>query len=92
MVRSEGKDGILHGSVRHEGGICAVAFRPRLLRNRRQSKHYAFHFDGSHIVANRRTANGLDSLIVTALACRVRSSDHKEAHEIERQARREAEA
>jgi hypothetical protein len=26
-------------------------FRPRLLRNCRQSKHYAFHFDGRSVTA-----------------------------------------
>ena len=50
-ARNDGKDGILYRSVRHEGGICAVAFRLRLLRNCRQSKRYAFHFDGSNIIA-----------------------------------------
>ena len=50
-VRAERKDGILYRSVRHEAGTCAAVFRPRLLRNCRQSKHYAFHFDGHRITA-----------------------------------------
>ena len=29
----------------------AAVFRPRLLRNCRQSKHYAFHFDGRSVTA-----------------------------------------
>jgi hypothetical protein len=50
-VRGERRDGILYRSVRHEGGICAAVFRPPLLRNCRQSKHYAFHFDGTMVTA-----------------------------------------
>jgi hypothetical protein len=51
MLRAEGRDGLLYRSVRLEGGLCAAVFRPRLLRNCRQSRHYAFHFDGSSISA-----------------------------------------
>ena len=50
-LRAEGRDGVLYRSVRHEGGMCAAVFRPRLLRNCRQSKHYAFHFDGRSVTA-----------------------------------------
>ena len=50
-LRAEGRDGVLYRSVRHEGGVCAAVFRPRLLRNCRQSKHYAFHFDGRSVTA-----------------------------------------
>ena len=50
-LRAEGRDGIVYRSVRHEGGLCAAVFRPRLLRRCRQSKHYAFHFDGKDISA-----------------------------------------
>ena len=49
--RAEGRDGVVYRSVRHEGGLCAAVFRPRLLRRCRQSKHYAFHFDGKDISA-----------------------------------------
>ena len=48
-LRAEARDGIVYRSVRHDGGMCAVVFRPRLLRRCRQSKHYAFHFDGKDI-------------------------------------------
>jgi hypothetical protein len=48
-LRAEGRDGVLYRSLRHESGLCAAVFRPRLLRNCRQSKHYAFHFDGRGI-------------------------------------------
>jgi len=48
-LRAEGRDGVLYRSVRYEGGLCAAVFRPRLLSNCRQSKHYAFHFDGRSV-------------------------------------------
>jgi hypothetical protein len=50
-LRAEGRDGVLYRSVRHEGGLCAAVFRPRLLSRCRQSKHYAFHFDGKSVTA-----------------------------------------
>ena len=50
-LRAEGREGVLYRSVRYEGGLCAAVFRPRLLRNCRQSKHYAFHFDGRNVTA-----------------------------------------
>jgi hypothetical protein len=50
-LRDGGRDGVLYRSVRHEGGLCAAVFRPRVLRACRQSTHYAFHFDGTSIVA-----------------------------------------
>ncbi len=50
-LRQAGKDGVLYRSVRHEGGLCAAVFRPRVLGACRQSTHYAFHFDGASIVA-----------------------------------------
>jgi hypothetical protein len=50
-LRVAGKDGVLYRSVRHEGGLCAAVFRPRVLGACRQSTHYAFHFDGANVVA-----------------------------------------
>jgi hypothetical protein len=50
-AREGGKDGVLYRSVRHEGGLCAAVFRPRVLDACRQSSHYAFHYDGTSIVA-----------------------------------------
>ena len=50
-LRERGRDGVLYRSVRHNGGLCAAVFRPRLLSNCRQSKHYAFHFDGGSVTA-----------------------------------------
>jgi hypothetical protein len=51
ILREGGKDGILYRSVRHDGGLCAAVFRPPVLSACRQSTHYAFHFDGTRIVA-----------------------------------------
>lgn len=50
-MHAAGKDGILYRSVRHIGGLCAAVFRPRVLSACRQSSHYAFHFDGTSIMA-----------------------------------------
>ncbi len=49
--RREGREGILYRSVRHADGTCAAVFRPRLLSRCRQSRHYAFRFDGRDVVA-----------------------------------------
>ncbi len=46
-----GRDGVLYRSVRHDGGLCAAVFRPRVLGPCRQGAHYAFHYDGKNIVA-----------------------------------------
>jgi hypothetical protein len=49
--REGGKDGVLHRSVRHEGGLCAAVFRPPVLGACNQPSRCAFQFDGSSIVA-----------------------------------------
>lgn len=48
-LREAGSDGILYRSVRHEGGECAAAFRPRLLANCRQERHLCYVWDGETI-------------------------------------------
>ena len=50
-LRAGGADGVLYRSVRCRGELCAAVFRPVLLKRCRQSKHYAFHYDGRKIVA-----------------------------------------
>jgi hypothetical protein len=50
-ARAARRDGVLYRSVRHQGGLCAAVFRPRVLANCRQGAHYALHFDGTAIVA-----------------------------------------
>jgi hypothetical protein len=51
QARAAHKDGVLYHSVRREGGSCAAVLRPRVLSRCRQSRHYAFHYDGQRIVA-----------------------------------------
>lgn len=48
-LRDAGSDGILYQSVRHPGGECAAAFRPRLLSNCRQERHLCYMWDGAAI-------------------------------------------
>ncbi|MDR7062436.1 MULTISPECIES: RES family NAD+ phosphorylase [unclassified Sphingopyxis] len=48
-LRDAGSDGIRYQSVRHPGGECAAAFRPRLLSNCRQERHLCYMWDGTAI-------------------------------------------
>lgn len=48
-LRDAGSDGIRYRSVRHPGGECAAAFRPRLLSNCRQERHLCYVWDGTAI-------------------------------------------
>lgn len=48
-LRDAGSEGIRYSSVRHQGGECAAAFRPRLLSNCRQERHLCYVWDGSAI-------------------------------------------
>jgi hypothetical protein len=48
-LRDAGSWGVLYHSVRHAGGLCVGVFRPKALRNARQSRHVALHWDGRHI-------------------------------------------
>lgn len=48
-LREAGSDGICYHSVRHPGGECAAAFRPRLLANCRQERHLCYVWDGQAI-------------------------------------------
>lgn len=48
-LRESGSDGIVYQSVRHEGGVCAAAFRPRLISRCQQTQHLAYLWDGARI-------------------------------------------
>jgi RES domain. len=48
-LRDAGGDGIRYWSVRHQGGECAAAFRPRILSNCRQERHLCYVWDGTSI-------------------------------------------
>lgn len=49
-LRDAGSDGIRYHSIRHPGGECAAAFRPRLLSNCRQERHLCYVWDGTAIM------------------------------------------
>lgn len=51
-LRDAGSDGLVYMSVRDEGGEgeCAAVFRPRLLSNCRQERHFCYVWDGLAIV------------------------------------------
>ena len=48
-LRSDGSNGIVYDSVRHPGGECVVAFRPRLLSPVTQGQHFCYVWDGENI-------------------------------------------
>jgi hypothetical protein len=48
-LRDQGFTGIVWDSVRHPGGECAAAFRPRVLGPAVQGSHLAFVWDGARI-------------------------------------------
>ncbi len=49
QLRDGGSWGVLYHSVRYEGGLCVGVFRPRALKDARQSSHIALHWDGQRI-------------------------------------------
>ena len=48
-LREAGSHGIVYHSVRHAGGECAAAFRPRVISRCQQTQHLAYVWDGSRI-------------------------------------------
>jgi hypothetical protein len=48
-LRAGGSSGVVYDSVRHDGGKCIGAFRPRLLSHCRDVKHLRYVWDGSRI-------------------------------------------
>lgn len=49
-LRSQGSWGLFYDSVRTNNGQCIAVFRPKALDPIRQSKHYAYVWDGSAII------------------------------------------
>jgi hypothetical protein len=43
------KPTIVHDGVRHQGGTCAAAFRPRALSRCRQAEHLGYVWNGERI-------------------------------------------
>lgn len=48
-VRAAEADGVVYPSVRHEGGTCIGAFRPRAVGLPRQERHLKYHWDGTRV-------------------------------------------
>lgn len=48
-LRAGGSSGVVYDSVRHDGGKCVGAFRPRLLSHCRDWKHLRYVWDGARI-------------------------------------------
>jgi hypothetical protein len=47
--RDAGSDGLVYPSVRHKGGECVGAFRPRVVGIPVQTKHLQYHWDGERV-------------------------------------------
>ena len=48
-IRGEGVNGLVYPSVRHSGGECVAAFRPKAVGVPSQTKHLEYHWDGARI-------------------------------------------
>ena len=48
-LRAGGSNGVAYDSVRHEGGRCIAAFRPRVLSHCKDRKHLRYVWDGDRI-------------------------------------------
>jgi RES domain len=48
-LRDEGSNGIVYSSVRHAGGVCVAAFRPKAVGLPVQTKHLKYYFDGRRV-------------------------------------------
>jgi hypothetical protein len=47
--RTAGSNGLVYPSVRHAGGVCVAAFRPRAVGIPVPSRHLTYHWDGKRI-------------------------------------------
>lgn len=50
-LREADSNGVVWPSVRHEGGICLGAFRPRAVQPPVQERHIRYHYDGRRVSA-----------------------------------------
>lgn len=57
-LRAEGADGIVYDSVRHAGGTCTCAYRPRQIENVVQAAHYEISVEAA--------VNRIDARTLTA--------------------------
>ena len=49
-LRAADSNGVVYPSVRHTGGQCVGAFRPKAVGIPVQSKHLEYHWDGTRVV------------------------------------------
>ena len=49
-LREAGSNGLVYPSVRHPGGRCVAAFRPKAVGLPVQTKHLKYHYDGERVV------------------------------------------
>lgn len=49
-LREAGSNGLVYPSVRHPGGRCVAAFRPKAVDLPVQTKHLQYHYDGQRVV------------------------------------------
>jgi hypothetical protein len=49
-LREAGSNGLVYPSVRHPGGYCVAAFRPKAVGLPVQTKHLQYHYDGERVV------------------------------------------
>jgi hypothetical protein len=50
-LREASSDGVVYDSVRHEGGQCAAVFWPDCVAPFKQTRHYAYNWDGTSITS-----------------------------------------
>jgi hypothetical protein len=48
-LREAGSNGLVYPSVRHRGGRCVAAFRPKAVGLPVQTKHLKYHYDGQRV-------------------------------------------
>jgi RES domain len=49
-LREAGSNGLVYPSVRHRGGRCVAAFRPKAVGLPVQTKHLKYHYNGQRVV------------------------------------------
>lgn len=57
-LREAGSNGLVYPSVRHSGGHCVGAFRPRAVGVPVQSRHLKYHYDGRRVLRYFDYASG----------------------------------
>ncbi len=49
-----GSNGVVYRSVRHKGGECIACFRPKQVKNVRQSEHFEYRWHGTRVPSIRK--------------------------------------